>query len=83
MAEILAQIGRFDHMGGWGWANAVFVWLFMALVIVLIVWLIWTLARRPDAPAPRRSALAMLDERYAKGEIERDDYLARKSDLEA
>ncbi len=55
----------------------------MALVIVLIVWLIWTVARRPDAPAARKSALAMLDERYAKGEIERDDYLARKADLEA
>lgn len=32
-------------------------------------------------PATQASALAILSERYARGEIDREEYLARKSDL--
>lgn len=31
--------------------------------------------------APRRSALDVLDSRYAAGEIDREDYLGRREDL--
>lgn len=41
-------------------------------------------ARRPDqAPpaAPHTDALRILEERYARGEIEREEFLQRRSDL--
>jgi putative membrane protein len=71
------------HMGEWGWGMAIFGWLFMALLVVLVVWLIWTVARRPELPrSDRPHALDVLADRYARGEIDRDQYLERKADLE-
>jgi len=80
----LAQVGRygFDHMNGWGWVPATVGFLFMAALIGLIVWLIAS-ARKPDfVPLVSGRARALLDERYARGEIDREEYLGRKADLE-
>lgn len=86
----LAQIGRygFDHMDRWGWVPAVFALVFLAAFIGLLVWFIISMVRKPGtmgaAPIPPVSrAGALLDERYAKGEIDRDEYLQRKEDLKA
>jgi putative membrane protein len=73
-------------MDGWGgWGMAVFGWLFMALIIVLVVWLIWTTTRSGESrrPVAHSTALEVLDGRYARGEIEREEYLQRKEDLRA
>ena len=76
-----------DHMGGWGWGGAIFMVLMAALFIALLVWFIVTVAgRRGDGGGATTSqvsrAKALLDERYAKGEIDREDYLQRKADLD-
>ncbi|MHB9149212.1 MAG: SHOCT domain-containing protein [Thermoleophilia bacterium] len=34
-----------------------------------------------SAPAPRSDALRILEERYARGDIDRDEFLQRKADL--
>jgi putative membrane protein len=81
---VLADPGDWGHMDGWGgWGMAVFGWLFMALIVVLVAWLIWTTVRggEPRRPSSRSAALEVLDERYARGEIEREEYLQRKEDL--
>lgn len=90
MTNVLAQMGRygFDHMDGWGWVPAVVGLVFLATFIGLLVWLVTSLARKPGMTALTESptvgrAAALLDERYAKGEIERDEYLQRKADLKA
>jgi putative membrane protein len=66
------------------------------LVIGLVVWLVVEAIRRNDAsrqtsPAvfdhvaeagrPERTARALLDERYARGEIDREEYMQRRADL--
>jgi len=81
----LAQVGRygFDHMNGWGWVPALIGLLFMAALIGLLTWLVASIARKPgQMPPVSGRARALLDERYAKGEIDRDEYLGRKADLE-
>lgn len=82
-ALTLAQIGGrgFDHMDGWGWAPAVIGLVFLAAFIGLLAWFIVSMVRKPVAMA-QGGARTLLDERYAKGEIEREDYLARKADLD-
>lgn len=82
----LAQLGRFgfDHMDGWGWFPALFSFVFLAALIALLVWLVVSVARKPGQMPPTLGrARALLDERYAAGEIDRDEYLQRKADLEA
>lgn len=67
-------------MDGWsmGWMG--FGGLFFLIVIGL---LIWALVRNSagSGTAARKSPEAILKERYARGEIERDEYERRLSDL--
>ena len=74
-------------MGNW-WGMG-FGWIFMALVwgliIVGIVVLVKWLMSQSAGEKNRRdkTALEILQERYARGEIEREEYEQKKRDLEA
>lgn len=67
----------------WSWWLFPLHGLFSLLVLVLIVFLIASIARRPYryAGRPRSAALEMLEQRYARGEIQREEYLQKKQDL--
>jgi putative membrane protein len=69
-------------MDGWGWGMGILGLLFMLAILGLVVWLVVTAIRRPEPGGKRSSALDLLDERYARGEIEREEYLKRRADLE-
>ncbi|HEY6094758.1 MAG TPA: SHOCT domain-containing protein [Gallionellaceae bacterium] len=76
------------HMGdyGWGWgAMGIGMLLFWAILIagiVLLVRLTW--GSGPSAGRGReKSALELLQERYARGEIGREEFLQKKGDLES
>lgn len=72
-----------DHMGPWGWGMGIFGALFMLLVVGLVVWLIVYLVRADQGRGTgAKGALDLLDERYARGEIDREEYLERRADLE-
>ena len=60
----------------------VFMTLFWVLVLVAIGASIWWLVRSPR-PWRRDTALEALRERYARGEISREEFEARKRDLAA
>ena len=78
-----ADARGWPHMGGWGWGMAIFGLVFMVLIVVFVAWLIWLATRRSGSFRDgRRGAVDLLDERYARGEIDRDEYLQRKGDLE-
>jgi putative membrane protein len=67
------------------------MWLWPILLVVLLVGgvivarLLWTrVASDPHAPrGNRRSALDVLEERYARGEIDRDEFEQRRDALAA
>lgn len=81
LSSVLAGRVGWGHMGDW--PMAVFGWLFMVLIVVLVVVLVWSATRRSETPGRSgRTALDLLDERYARGEIDREDYLERKADME-
>ena len=66
----------------WGWwmLHGLGSLLYLILVIVAIVVLARVLSGSGRG-APGRGALAILQERYAKGEIDREEYLQKKHDL--
>ncbi len=80
---VIAQNG-FWHMNGWGWGMGLFGLLGMLLIVALVVWLIIATTQGTGTArgGSRRSAIDLLDERYARGEIDRSDYLERRGDLE-
>ena len=75
--------GPYTMGGGWGmWPMMFFGGLFWAFLLGLIAVIAVKLVRGLGIDSGRRSArLAILDERYAKGEIQRDEYLQKKSDF--
>lgn len=82
-SALSTDAGGWSHMGGWGWGMAISGWLFMMLLVSLLGWLIWSAARQPESSNDdRRDAGDILDARYARGDIDRDEYVQRKSDLE-
>ena len=49
-------------------------------VLGLVTWLVVSATR--SEPRNRPTALDVLDERYARGEIDREEYVQRRADLE-
>lgn len=69
-------------MGG-GW----FMWLSLLLLIGLTVWVVsvWSTGtgRSESFGATRETPLEILQKRYARGEISRDEYEQMRRDLQA
>ncbi|HSF86364.1 MAG TPA: SHOCT domain-containing protein [Acidimicrobiia bacterium] len=86
VVPLLADAGDWDHMGGWGWGMAITGWVFMLSLIALAGWAIWAASTGPErtegGPDETAHAKSVLAERYARGEIDRDEYLERRRDLE-
>ncbi|MBW1697616.1 MAG: SHOCT domain-containing protein [Deltaproteobacteria bacterium] len=75
-------------MGSWGmgWFGMIFMMIFWVLVIVGLIFLIkWLIqASRSPGGTERHSSLRALDilkERYARGEIDKAEFEAKKKDL--
>jgi putative membrane protein len=78
-------------MMGWGWGlhglPSLVLLVLVAVVLVVAVRWLWRTASSAGTTgqsAPSRSggtALAILEERYARGEIDRDEFFTRKKDL--
>ena len=58
------------------------MWVFWILIIVALVWFVTFATRRGDiSPSSEKSALEILKERYAKGEVDREEFEQKKKDL--
>ncbi len=58
-----------------------FGWVFMVALIMLIFWVIRSESWPRDAGPRRKGAQEILADRFARGEINQEEYLRRKSDL--
>ncbi len=59
------------------------MWLFWILLIVLILWLVKTGMNSSESQRGKgKSALEILQERYARGEIDHDEFERMRKDLE-
>ncbi|TCC21674.1 SHOCT domain-containing protein [Kribbella sindirgiensis] len=68
-----------NGMGWGGWVMmTITVVAFWGLVAVVVVALVRSLRGEPARRAPGKSALELLDERFARGEIDETDYHRRR-----
>jgi putative membrane protein len=86
MEELLIQYGWRDHSWGpgmtWGWGMGwIFMIIFWGLVVVGIIFLIRYLIGTTKTGRGEESALDILKKRYARGEIEKEEFEQKKKDL--
>jgi putative membrane protein len=79
--------GSDGGMMGWGYgalsiSNMILWIILVSLVVAAVVWLVRRLPLDTHQSYGRRSpGLDALEERYACGEIDRDEYLQKKQDI--
>lgn len=75
-----------ESMMNWGWSGGAFAlfhllwWVVVGLGVALLIRFLIRCERQRAPPEPDR-ALIILRERYARGEIEKPEFEARKRDL--
>jgi putative membrane protein len=92
--QVQAQTGQYGGwgmgpgmMGGWGTGGfggilmVVFWILILVGLIFLIRWLIQSTGRDKTTGSGGNGALEILKERYAKGEIDKEEFESKKKDL--
>ena len=74
-------------MYGWHGYGGGFMWIFWVLIIAALVWFVVGITRdkgiasEGNATGREQSALEILRQRYARGEIDRDEFEQKKKDL--
>ena len=75
-----------DHMNGWGWAMMIAWSLVWVSFLGVIAWIAvqWGRGASRNGPSePReKSARDLLDERFARGEIDMDEYQRRRQAID-
>jgi putative membrane protein len=75
----------FYYGGGWGWIGFLLNAVLWALIIAFIIWLVIRLSRGGHMMMHNyhdgQNALDIAKERYAKGEIEHDEFERIKKNL--
>ena len=81
--------GSYMHGNGYGMSGGWGIWMLLqgliwiGLLVAIVLGIVFLMRRRSDNPPerPHSSALDQLDERYARGEIDREEYLQCKQDI--
>ncbi len=73
------------NYGGWGWGWAIACMVAVIAIIALVAWAIVastnTHESRDDRGTPRPDALAVLERRFADGDIDENEYQRRRAVL--
>ncbi len=69
----------YGHMLGWGMAGGLMMVLFWVLIVLFVVWLVREVGSTSSNQANK--ALEILKERYAKGEINKEEFESKRKDL--
>lgn len=74
----------YDGFGWWVVFGGIWSLLFWVAMILLVVWAVKKIMERPEKDRQKEkedAALKILKERYAKGEISKEEYTQIKEDI--
>ncbi|MGV7223308.1 MAG: SHOCT domain-containing protein [Nitrospinales bacterium] len=78
-----SSMGNWGHMMGYGYGGG-FMWLIvLVLVGVVIYFLLQSSKSKGSAVSTTETPLDILKKRYAKGEIDKEEFDRKKEDLES
>jgi len=78
-----SPMGNWGHMMGYGYGGG-FMWLIVLLLVgVVIYFLLQTSKSKSSDVSTTETPLDILKKRYAKGEIEKEEFDRKKKDLES
>lgn len=69
--------------GGWTWGHMFMGWGMMAIFVIAVIVVMVLLVRGSGDGGSNSSALDILNERYARGEIDSTEYQERKKSISA
>ncbi len=84
-ATVVGQMDGGEHMDGWGGG---WMWLFgvamMVLLVIVVIWLVRTStgSATRSTPDPTVRAREVLAERFATGEVSKEEYRDRLAELQ-
>jgi len=79
--------GFYNDYGGWGgnmmgwFGGGIMMVAFWVLIIAFIFWIVREVSGKNSNSKSNSNALDILKERYAKGEISKEEFEAKKKDL--
>lgn len=80
---MMNEFGPFGWGAGFGWIVMILFWLLIiAGLIAIVKWLIGGPETNVPLP-PSKTARQILEERYARGEIDREEFEQKKRDIES
>ena len=73
----------YGDVSGWGLGGGIMMIIFWAAIILAIVWIVKEVGGRNNSDKTRhaKSAIEILKERYAKGEITKEQFESMKKDV--
>lgn len=74
--------GMYGYGMGWGWFGFILMIAFWVLAILGIVYLVKAIAGR-GVSSKEETPLDILKKRYARGEIDAEEFARKKKDLES
>ncbi len=77
--------GMMGNWWGFGWSGGIFMivfWVVVVLALILLIkWLVQSSGRNKTVDGGSDQALEILRERYARGEIDKEEFEVKKKDL--
>ncbi len=74
------MMGYYGNMFSWGFGGGIMMIIFWVAIILLVVWTVKELAGKSGKESSD-SALEILRQRYAKGEMSKEEFETKKSEL--
>ncbi len=75
------MMGYYGMMGGFGWIGMIFNLLILIGIIVLVIWAVNRFSGGANHSTKSQTPREILQERYARGEITREQYQQMMKDI--